>query len=66
LAHSGNIQEPFWRISDDQGAAITSKYQEQVQLLALEHPEMSQRQIAQRLGCSVGTVAKYYIKGSAI
>jgi hypothetical protein len=66
LAHSGNIHEPFWRIADDQGVAITSKYQEQVQILALEHPEMSQRQIAQHLGCSVGTVAKYYIKGSAV
>lgn len=60
LEHSGNVHEPFWRIADNQGEPNNSKYRDEILRLAVEHPSMTQREIAKELGCSVGTVNKHY------
>ncbi|MBU4200749.1 MAG: AAA family ATPase [Verrucomicrobia bacterium] len=60
IEHSGSVQEPFWRVSDNQGAPSASGYASKITKVANDHPSMSYREIAKEVGCSVGTVSIHY------
>ena len=60
IEHSGSVKEPFWRVSDNQGEPSKSKYRDEIIKCALDHPSMSQRAIADQVGCSIGMVSKWY------
>lgn len=62
MEHSGNVKEPFWKLSDSQTEPSKSEYRDKVCELAIDSPSLSYREIAEKLGCAVGTVSKYYPK----
>jgi hypothetical protein len=62
LEHSGNVKEPYWKLSDSQGIPSNSEYRDRILELATDSPSLSYREIADKLGCSLGTVSKYYPK----
>ena len=64
LQHSGTVEEPYWVIAQNQNAPSSSKYAEEIKALAVAHPGYSQRKIADEVGCAVGTVSKYYPRGT--
>jgi len=63
LQHSGNIHEPYWAVADSQTPPKPSRYADAIMELALDHPSMRYEEIAERLGCSKGTVGRYYPRG---
>ena len=60
IEHSGSVHTPFWKMSDTQAEPSKSKYSAQIVKMALAHPSMSQRAIADEVGCSLGMVSKFY------
>jgi hypothetical protein len=60
LERSPSTSKPYWRVSPDQESPSKSELRDKVIGMAIKHPSMSQREIAKKLGCAVGTVNKYY------
>ncbi len=60
IEHSGSMHEPYWRVSDQQDEPTNSKLRDKIVSLAIEHPSMSQREIARQVECSLGAVSKWY------
>ena len=60
IEHSQSINEPYWLVSQSQDEPVKSKYRDEIITLALAHPSMSQRAIAEQVGCSIGMVSKWY------
>lgn len=62
VERSGDPSRPFWCMSDDQSDKRNtgSKIQQQIIELATLHPSMSYGEIAAEVGCSKGSVSKYY------
>ena len=59
IERSESASTPHWQIAQDQEPPSESEWRDKVQDLALQHPTMSQRQMAEELGCSPGTLNKY-------
>lgn len=59
LQHSGNIDEPYWSVADNQAKPGKSKFAEDINRLCEQNPGMSYQEIADALGCSKGLVGKY-------
>jgi hypothetical protein len=62
INHSGSIHEPYWKTSEDQSEPSKSKYKADIIRCATDFPDMSQRDIAREVGCSLALVSKWYPK----
>ena len=59
IEHSDSAEHPYWRASDIQSPTdATGKYDQQIAAMLIEDPHLSNRKIAEKVGCNHSVVSR--------